>query len=964
MIKKITQPVFCLLFLLALSGQFSRLYAQKVNLKATAATIAAHAAELQMTPYNLLNYRISDAYVDKASGATIAYLQQTSKGVDVFNAIKTVAFKDNKIFSVAGDYAADMAATGKTKESKARISAADAVKAAAQHFALAAPAAVTAIRQSAQEAEFSKLGISSINIKTKQLWLYDDVQKTATLTWQVQIQPLGQSTYWLVNVNAADGTVMSKISLTVSCDWQHPVNTNDSRLVADTSGLLSAEAIDTSSLPEGGAYRVIAYPAESPIHPGGNPRFDINPWKKAGENNPAVSFKWYADSIGTYDSSRSNNVLAQEDVNGNNGFGIGAHSYFPAPHLLFQRQPDLTNDPTLERNQQFAITNLFYWNNIMHDISYQYGFDEASGNFQSTNLDRGGISDDHVFADAQDGSGTDNANFSTPSDGFNPRMQMFLWSAPPAVNVLTPAEFSGLKTASESGFSTNNKLMNKGPITGEVVLLNDDATGTTHLGCGTVYNAGELAGKIALIDRGTCAFTIKVLNAQNAGAIAVIMVNNVSGPPITMGGTDNSITIPAVMISLETGDSMKTYLATQPPVTVRMAAGTRLDGDLDNGIIAHEYGHGISNRLTGGPGNVSCLRNAEQAGEGWSDYLALMVTTNWKTATVNDGANSRPIGTYVIGQPITGKGIRAYPYSTDLSINPWTYASMAASGGEVHTIGEIWCATVWDMTWDIIQQTGTIDGNLYNASSTGGNNIAMQLVIEGMKLQKCTPGFIDSRDGILKADSLLYGGQYSAAIWKAFARRGMGLYASQGSASSTTDQVADYTEPTPLMPIAKGSFTAAKQNNTTLLTWKGLTVNSPSAITVERSTDGKSFTAIGTTAPGSTLFTDEAPVDGNNTYRLSQTEKSGSKTFTGLQTVNFNLVSISPNPAKDFITVMVNGNTKPLTVTLLGGNGQKIATYAMSNSTKRISLPSLAKGVYYVSVTGENVSYKNKIIIQ
>jgi hypothetical protein len=63
-----------------------------------------------------------------------------------------------------------------------------------------------------------------------------------------------------------------------------------------------------------------------------------------------------------------------------------------------------------------------------------------------------------------------------------------------------------------------------------------------------------------------------------------------------------------------------------------MAKGVKLDGDLDNGIIAHEYTHGISNRLTGGPNNVTCLQNREEMGEGWSDYMALMVTTDWTAA--------------------------------------------------------------------------------------------------------------------------------------------------------------------------------------------------------------------------------------------------------------------------------------------------------------------------------------------
>jgi hypothetical protein len=97
------------------------------------------------------------------------------------------------------------------------------------------------------------------------------------------------------------------------------------------------------------------------------------------------------------------------------------------------------------------------------------------------------------------------------------------------------------------------------------------------------------------------------------------------------------------------------------------------------------------------------------------------------------------------------------------------------------------------MTWFIIQQDG-INKNIFNAKGEGGNTVAYKLVIEGMKLQPCSPGFIDGRDAILKADTILYGGKYSCLIWKAFARRGMGLSASEGSSDVTGDELADFTE--------------------------------------------------------------------------------------------------------------------------------------------------------------------------
>jgi extracellular elastinolytic metalloproteinase len=89
---------------------------------------------------------------------------------------------------------------------------------------------------------------------------------------------------------------------------------------------------------------------------------------------------------------------------------------------------DLAQDPTITVNQMAAVTNLFYLNNVIHDKLYLHGFTEAWRNFQTNNFSRGGAQNDPVNAEAQDGGGTNNANFATPSDGSRPRMQMYLWT--------------------------------------------------------------------------------------------------------------------------------------------------------------------------------------------------------------------------------------------------------------------------------------------------------------------------------------------------------------------------------------------------------------------------------------------------------------------------------------------------------------------------------------------------------
>ncbi|KXN65530.1 hypothetical protein CONCODRAFT_12854 [Conidiobolus coronatus NRRL 28638] len=175
--------------------------------------------------------------------------------------------------------------------------------------------------------------------------------------------------------------------------------------------------------------------------------------------------------------------------------------------LNFNFPIDFTKDPSTYINA--AISQLFYTTNSIHDIYYAHGFNEVAGNFQQNNFGKGGKQGDPLLAQAQDGAGTDNADFSTPPDGQQPRMRMFIWD------------------------TTNPKR----------------------------------------------------------------------------------------------------------------------DGDLENGIITHEYTHGLSTRLTGGPANSNCLN-----------------TWNLEHTRNNDFL----MGSYIYN----GKTIRQYPYSTNMSTNPETYSAI------------------------------------------------------------------------------------------------------------------------------------------------------------------------------------------------------------------------------------------------------------------------------------------------
>ena len=122
------------------------------------------------------------------------------------------------------------------------------------------------------------------------------------------------------------------------------------------------------------------------------------------------------------------------------------------------------------------------------------------------------------------------------------------------------------------------------PITANVVEVVDD-TAPTSDGCETITNAAALSGKIALIRRGTCSFAVKVKSAQTAGAIAVIMMNNQAGGPISMGGTDATITIPSLMISQVDGDAIETaVLAGTVNATLNPSPAGQFTGYLVPGI--------------------------------------------------------------------------------------------------------------------------------------------------------------------------------------------------------------------------------------------------------------------------------------------------------------------------------------------------------------------------------------------
>lgn len=733
----------------------------------------------QLTQEDVSDIVVNDQYATQHNGVTHIYFMQRYAGTPVYNAIMGIHVdKNGKVGFATQRFIPKIAS--KINTTVPQLSAKEAILRAAEQLGMAAKASPKYLSTTSKgELVFEDVAISRAPIYVQRMY-QPMADGTVRLAWDLAIQSTETADYWSVRIDALNGNLLSKDNWTVYCNFPddnlHPHEDCVEEIVTKPATKTVREALMEQQLfpVDGARYNVFPIPVESPVH--GDREFVINP-----ADSVASPFGWH-DTNGQagpeYTITRGNNVHSFADTQGNNV------SNQDEPDGGLQLTFDYPFDPTAEpaSYRDAATTQLFYMNNFMHDFTYQYGFDEVAGNFQQNNYSKGGSPGDYVLAQAQDASGNNNANFSTPPDGRNGTMQMYLWGSGSGeiFTVTAPEVIAGNYAAGTAGFGPQ---IGNTPISGQVVEAFSNASSVPSQGCSTISNAAEVAGKIALVDRGDCFFEEKAVNAQAAGAIAVIICN-FENTTIPMGGvgTIQDPNIPTVMLSSASCQVIRQNINDGVMVTLQRNVSdgpAQYDGSFDNGIVAHEYGHGISNRLTGGPSTSSCLSNDEQMGEGWSDFFALVTTVRPDDVS----SRARGIGGYVFNRNPEGKGFRRFPYSTDMTINNQVYDNVI-DAAIPHGVGEIWAVTLWDLYWKFVEVYG-FDEDLYNG--TGGNNVAIQLVMDGMKLQNCNPGYLEGRDAILAADLLNNDGANQCLIWEVFSRRGLGYDASQGSAFNAYD---------------------------------------------------------------------------------------------------------------------------------------------------------------------------------
>ena len=566
--------------------------------------LRSQAASLGLTASDIDTLQVVNNYQSVSSGVTHIYFQQVVNGIPVINSNLNINItQPGQVINVGSSILPGVGTN--TPTPNPQLTAVQALNSIVTEFGWTYEGTPlvkeTHIAGEAAASVIASAGISKSADIPARLRYVPGTDGSLRLVWLLNVQTTDGQSWYDASVSATDGSVLNVV------DW-------------------SSRA----------SYHAEEIPFESPLE---KPTALIVDPELRGPN--ASPFGWH-DTDGVagaeFTDTRGNNVNAQEDKDNND---TGGNRPDGGASLVF----NFPFDPALsaQANENASIVNLFYLNNVIHDVLYGYGFDEVSGNFQTNNYGKGGTAGDQVEADALDGSGLNNANFQTPPDGTSGRMQMY--------------EF--------------------------------DSTTPTR------------------------------------------------------------------------------------------------DSAMDSVIVFHEFGHGLSNRLTGGPANSGALQKAQSygMGEGWSDFLGLMMVQKATDLQVD----SYSVGNYALGNPLNDPngGFRSFPYSYNMTINPTTYGYFNPSRGP-HANGEIIASTMWDLNWLMINGDGlSIAGkgyepNIYNAASGKGNTELMKLFVEALKLQPANPTNLDFRNAMLQADLVLNGNANRVAIWTAFARRGMGFSADDG----------------------------------------------------------------------------------------------------------------------------------------------------------------------------------------
>jgi extracellular elastinolytic metalloproteinase len=243
-----------------------------------------------------------------------------------------------------------------------------------------------------------------------------------------------------------------------------------------------------------------------------------------------------------------------------------------------------------------------------------------------------------------------------------------------------------------------------------------------------------------------------------------------------------------------------------------------VDGDFDQSVIGHEFGHMVENRMIG-KGNRRMGSHAGMMGESHGDLLAMEYVNEYNFAPTGGSDNPQAdAATTLVGRYVTGnndRGIRNYDmaFSTGTEFpqpgrypttNPLNFSDVGydITGPQVHADGEIWSATNFDLRELLLDRYPSHGQSIQRDCADGirpvqdcpGNRRWIQLLFDAFQLMPVRPSFLDARDAILAADAMRFGGANQDLLWLGFARRGFGQNADDTDADDVNPR-ADFESP-------------------------------------------------------------------------------------------------------------------------------------------------------------------------
>jgi len=706
------------------------------------------------------------------NGASVVRLQQQIGGIDVHQAeLRVLVDPDGALAAVSGSV---LPAAGRIEFTATATAAVDRALDALYGAARGRPA-ITETLASGTTTGYREVAVAAApdfsvqHARVKREILIEDGKPVSI--WAVEL--LAETTGPDHQVEAAarrfliadaDGRLVREVNLTANDSFVYRALAEPTGNRIPLDGPLQSfsphpTGVPDGSLPDLGPYNLVVMEAFNGPH---------DPW------------------LGTMATTTTgNNVDAYADIALPRGFGPGDIRPDVRGGRTLNHRYDFTAEPLATPEQsKAAAVNVFFVTNWLHDWYYDSGFTEATGNAQLDNFGRGGVGGDPLVARAQAnalGGSRNNANMSTPADGLSPIMNMFLWTGAVRVSLTTPQA-----TIAASAFVPDAHHFE---VTGSVVLV-EDLAGGTHSACGPV--TGAVAGKIALVelrfDRLECLPGTALDNVKAAGAIGVIATLATPGSTSVPVAGSAAANLPGVVIGFDDGVALEAALPTT--ATLRRADTLEHDGDFDNALIAHEWGHYLHHRLASCETAPQCFAMSE----GWGDFNALLMMLRPN----DDRAGSFAWSVYAassegfaeFGSTDPGYfGLRRYPYSTNRANNalslrhigadnalpdvPSNPEPVRAGNSEVHNAGEVWAESLWEVYNVLIDAHGVVEAH----------RRMTDYIVAGLLLTPPEATYVEGRDAVLAAAGALDTDDM-LLMAAAFAGRGSGSCAVAPSRSS------------------------------------------------------------------------------------------------------------------------------------------------------------------------------------